>query len=261
MDTVKNMGSGRVSLHTRPREMRGQSKAFAWSVGIHLIVFMLVFGVMMETTPVRKTLIIDFSLGDQPEAKQAAQPFSKTESKSETEGVHQPFPNKIAEQPASSEKNVVMQQAPQAERVTGTENQVKAATPEPSQRPSPNAGAGAPRYGNGYGSSSSPSFSGLGNGMERPEMKYVKAHFSAIRNAIISKLSYPRLARRMGWTGTVKVSFVVNEDGGVSNVKVLETSGVEVLDNNALETISRGSPYPKPPCKAEIVMPITYRLD
>lgn len=241
--------------------MREQNKAFAYSVAIHLIMLILVFGVMRATTMERNTLIIDFSLGDQPEAKHSAQPFCRSGSKSGTAGAHRPIPAKIAEQNVSPAKDVVMQQAPQTHQVTETENQVKAPTPEPAQRPAPDAGAGAPRYGNGYGSSGSPSFSGPGNGMERPEMKYVKAHFSAIRNAIISKLSYPRFARRMGWTGTVKVSFVVNEDGSVSNVKVLETSGVEVLDNNALETISLGSPYPKPPCKAEIVMPITYRLD
>jgi len=92
-------------------------------------------------------------------------------------------------------------------------------------------------------------------------MKYVKAHFAAIRNAIIRKLSYPPVARRMGWAGTVKVSFVVNEDGSVNSVKVLTTSGFELLDNNAVETIRRGSPYPKPPVMAEMVMPITYRLE
>jgi protein TonB len=92
-------------------------------------------------------------------------------------------------------------------------------------------------------------------------MRYVKAHFAAIRNAITSKLSYPPAARRMGWTGTVKVSFVVNEDGGVSNVRVIEPSGHELLDSSAVDTIRRGSPYPKPPCMAEIVMPVKFRLD
>jgi periplasmic protein TonB len=89
----------------------------------------------------------------------------------------------------------------------------------------------------------------------------MKAHFAGIRSTIISKLSYPRLARRMGWTGTVKVSFIVNEDGCVNNVQVLTSSGFEALDNNTVETIKRCSPYPKPPVKAEMIMPITYRLD
>jgi protein TonB len=90
---------------------------------------------------------------------------------------------------------------------------------------------------------------------------YVKAQFAAIRNAIIKKLSYPPIARRKGWTGTVKVSFVVSEDGCVDNIRVVATSGFEVLDRNAVETIRRCSPYPRPPCAAEMVMPITYRLD
>jgi protein TonB len=256
MDTVNNMGSGRVGLQTGPEEMRGQNKAFACSVGIHLVVFMLASVVMRTPIPERKTLIIDFSLGDQPEVKQSAQPFSRTESKSKTAEVHRPVPAKIAERhvlPA----NIVMQPATQVQQVIGTENQVTAAIPEPML--SSASGTGAPRYGDG--AAGSKSLSGPGDGSERPEMKYVKAHFAGIRNAIISKLSYPRLARRMGWAGTVKVSFVVNEDGGVNNVKIIATSGFEVLDNNAVETIKHCSPYPKPPCRAEMVMPITYRLD
>ena len=89
----------------------------------------------------------------------------------------------------------------------------------------------------------------------------MKAHLARIRDAIIRKLSYPPLARSKGWAGTVKVSFVVNEDGNVKNVKVLAGSGFEVLDNNVVETVKRCSPFPKPPCLVEMIMPITYRLD
>ncbi|WP_420266888.1 TonB family protein [Candidatus Magnetominusculus dajiuhuensis] len=138
-----------------------------------------------------------------------------------------------------------------------TENQVTAATPQPP--PGSDTSAGERGIADGtepVSATSSPAAT-----TESMEIKYVKAHFGAIRNAITSKLSYPPTARRMGWSGTVKVSFVVNEDGGVSNVKVIETSGHELLDNSAVDTITRGSPYPKPPCRAEIVMPIKFRLD
>jgi periplasmic protein TonB len=256
--------------------MREQSKAFSWSVGIHLIALVLVLGIVRGTTPERKTLIIDFSLADQPAAAQLAQPSRGTESWTEAAKVHRPIPAKVAGQPASPVRDPVRETAPQADRVAATEDRVTVATPEPipssvsdsgvgARKSSVNqelagSGSGLPGSGGGQGSTGPTSSSGQGAVAERPEVRYVKAHFAGIRSSIISKLSYPQLARRKGWAGTVKVSFVVNEDGGVNNVKVLATSGFEVLDNNAIETIRRCSPYPKPPCMAEIVMPITYRL-
>jgi periplasmic protein TonB len=244
--------------------MRGQSKAFACSIGIHVLVCMLVLGLIGSTTPEKRTLIIDFSLGGQSPATQSSQPFYRT------------IPAKMAGRAVSPERNVVREPAPRIQRMAVAEDPVAVATPEPTQSFNPDSGVGAPASPlnpgmagsdartpgsrGGYGSAGSASFPGPSR-TEGAEVRYVKAHFATIRNAIIRKLSYPRLARRMGWTGTVKVSFVVNEDGGVNDVKVLATSGVEVLDNNAVETIRRCSPYPKPPCMAQMIMPITYRLD
>lgn len=241
--------------------MRERNKAFVCSVAIHLLLFLMVIVLMRATAPQRKTFIIDFSLGDQPEVSQSKQPYYRTESRSGAEGLRRPTPAKIAEQHASPAKDVVMEPATQLQRVSGAEERVMAAIQEPTPSTSLSSGAGASGYEVGDGSGGLKSFSAPGSVTESSEMRYVKVHFAGIRNAIIKKLSYPRLARRMGWAGTVKVSFIVNEDGGVSNVRVIETSGVELLDNNAIETIRRCSPYPRPPCRAEMVMPITYRLD
>jgi protein TonB len=34
-----------------------------------------------------------------------------------------------------------------------------------------------------------------------------------------------------------------------------------MLDKNVVETIKRASPFPAPPVRAEIVLPITYELN
>lgn len=91
--------------------------------------------------------------------------------------------------------------------------------------------------------------------------RYVKEQFAYIRDLITSRLAYPPMARKMGWKGQVTVRFAVEEDGSVSGIKILSGSGYGMLDNNAVETIRRGSPYPRPPVRAEFVMPIAYRLD
>jgi periplasmic protein TonB len=89
----------------------------------------------------------------------------------------------------------------------------------------------------------------------------LEEHFSGIREAIEKKLSYPPMARRMGWEGTTEVSSVVREDGAVKDIKVLAGSGFELLDRNVVATVRACSPYLKPPVTAEVIMPITYRLD
>ncbi len=78
-----------------------------------------------------------------------------------------------------------------------------------------------------------------------------------IKEAIRKKLIYPSLARRRGWEGKVVLSFVVCEDGSLSDIKVVEGSGFAILDKNAVVTVGKISPLPKPPLRAELVIPIT----
>jgi periplasmic protein TonB len=93
-----------------------------------------------------------------------------------------------------------------------------------------------------------------------PALAYGREHFAFIHSAIVQRLSYPPVARRKGWCGTVKVSFVVSSDGTAHNIRVVESSGFELLDRNSLEAVKQASPFPKPPVAAEIVMPIAYRI-
>jgi len=97
--------------------------------------------------------------------------------------------------------------------------------------------------------------------VETARQRYLKEQFAYIRDAILAKLGYPGVARRMGWTGTVKVSFCVHENGSVTEVKIIDSSGYGLLDNNAVDAIMRTAPFPCPPVRAEMIMPITYRLD
>lgn len=90
---------------------------------------------------------------------------------------------------------------------------------------------------------------------------YLKKHFSYIRDLIQKSLLYPKIAKAKGWEGKVLVSLVVFEDGNIADIKVTESSGFALLDKNALETIKKASPFPKPPVKAELTLPIVYRLE
>jgi protein TonB len=90
---------------------------------------------------------------------------------------------------------------------------------------------------------------------------YLKEHFASIRDQILQNLVYPQAARRLGWSGKVVVSFVVTTDGAVDKVKVLTSSNYQMLDRNAVETVLKAAPFPRPPISVELVMPIGYKLE
>ena len=51
--------------------------------------------------------------------------------------------------------------------------------------------------------------------------------------------SYPLIARKKGWEGRVIIQAEIDREGNVSEIKVLESSGFEVLDNASLETLKK----------------------
>ncbi len=113
------------------------------------------------------------------------------------------------------------------------------------------AGSGAGNY-NGPGRGSG-SLEGLKN-------QYLREHFAYIRDLILNNITYPPLAKKVGWQGRVLVSFIIMEDGRVTNIKIVKSSGHAVLDRNVLETIREVQPFPKPPVRAELFIPVNYVL-
>jgi len=95
---------------------------------------------------------------------------------------------------------------------------------------------------------------------EKAQQRYLKEHFTYIRDLITKQLVYPPMARKMRWSGKVVVAFIIAEDGTVHNIRVLETSGFPILDKGAAETVRNTAPFPKPPVRAEIVVPIRFNM-
>ncbi len=91
--------------------------------------------------------------------------------------------------------------------------------------------------------------------------RYLKENFSYVRDAIQKNISYPRVARQMGWEGKVVVSFIVCIDGHAKDIKIKEGSGIALLDRNAIETVKKASPFPRPPVEAQLLIPIKYSLN
>jgi len=96
---------------------------------------------------------------------------------------------------------------------------------------------------------------------ESAKAKYLNDHFAYIRDKILKNVSYPDTARRKGWQGKVLLSFIITANGSVRALKILQSSGFNVLDKTAIETVRDSAPFPKPLSEAQLVIPIIYHLE
>jgi len=123
------------------------------------------------------------------------------------------------------------------------------------------AGAGP----GGAGSSGSGSSSSAGRGMagsaDGEEKEYLVNNFGYIRDLIVKNLKYPYTARQRGWKGSVTVAFVILENGSVETLRVIKSSGHDLLDESVVKTVRALQPFPRPPTRAEVVVPIAFRLE
>jgi protein TonB len=95
-----------------------------------------------------------------------------------------------------------------------------------------------------------------------PSGKVEEAQFSIISKLVREHLEYPYLARRMGWEGEVLLFFRLNPTGEVEELKVLKSSGFEVLDKSAVNAVKRASKhFPRPKQIVLIKLPIQFKLE
>lgn len=83
---------------------------------------------------------------------------------------------------------------------------------------------------------------------------------------ILERLTYPPAARGSGFQGIVTLGLRISYKGDILEAKIQSSSGYQILDDNALKTARRVSPYPPfPPAIPDrelwINIPIAYQLD
>jgi periplasmic protein TonB len=79
---------------------------------------------------------------------------------------------------------------------------------------------------------------------------------------VYRRLKYPKIARENGITGTVMVSFTINEEGNVEDVKIIESVD-PVLDKEALRVVKLSPPWTPGECgntkvKVTYMFPIVF---
>ncbi len=83
--------------------------------------------------------------------------------------------------------------------------------------------------------------------------------YSFLRKLIEKNLTYPYLARRNAYEGTVVVSFII-ENGTLRNINIVKSSGYSILDKSAVEAIKKIEPLVRFDRNVKIVIPINFRL-
>ncbi len=73
--------------------------------------------------------------------------------------------------------------------------------------------------------------------------KYV----ALIRARIERAKRYPLAAREMGLQGETTLRFVLSPKGELRKLQLLRSSGVQILDQAALEAVKKAAPFPPPP--------------
>jgi len=96
---------------------------------------------------------------------------------------------------------------------------------------------------------------------EETRKRYTAENFRYIGELIGKHTVYPRAAEEMEISGTAIVQFNVKADGSVGQVILTASSGSRILDTNAMATILRSGPFPRPAIPVSLTFPVRYSLE
>jgi protein TonB len=87
---------------------------------------------------------------------------------------------------------------------------------------------------------------------------------ASVEQAFSAHFYYPTLARRKGWEGEVTLAVRVENDGRLTGIHVVSSSGYLVLDHAAMDSLLRARAVPLPGGTLvdglDMVLPVQYRL-
>jgi len=73
------------------------------------------------------------------------------------------------------------------------------------------------------------------------------SYFNKIKHSIELQWEYPEVALRYGLQGRLSLEFAIASNGQLERLRILRSSGSQVLDEEALRAIKAASPFPPLP--------------
>lgn len=258
--------------------MNDRSASLSVSLAFHGMVLLLIYTLNSSFASPPHPILIDFSLADRdsstpdnagqstPAVRSAARPAAS---------IPQPVEKQIPQLPPATPLRELAKQPIASPALEPTGPVAVSASPAlPSQVAPGNsdrATAVSTAWASGSGSQGKPGGSGSGSGSgsaggadqahEQLRGKYRAEHFVYIKKIIQESITYPAQGRRMQWSGVCRISFVVLENGQVSDIRILKSTGHALLDDNVVETIKKVAPFPRPPVSVKLLIPFTYNIN
>jgi len=80
-----------------------------------------------------------------------------------------------------------------------------------------------------------------------PQEEAMLRYQDMVKQKIESCRRYPNWAKKQGFEGIVYLTFIVLSNGQAQDIKVIQSSGFDILDKEAILTIKRANPFPPIP--------------
>ena len=85
-----------------------------------------------------------------------------------------------------------------------------------------------------------------------PDKEAMLDFHNMVKQRIEETRRYPLWAKKKGIQGITRIVFTVMPDGTCRDMKIAGSSGSEILDHEALETLKRAAPFPSVPKKISV---------
>ncbi len=76
-----------------------------------------------------------------------------------------------------------------------------------------------------------------------PQDEAMLRYQDMVKQKIESCRRYPSWAKKQGFEGSVYLAFTLLSDGNARDIEIVQSSGFDILDNEALSTVKRASPF------------------
>lgn len=95
---------------------------------------------------------------------------------------------------------------------------------------------------------------------------YLKKYAGILQSRILDKITYPVSAKAAGFQGKVKLGLHLSYVGELMDIVVRDSSGYNILDENAVASARKATPFPPFPASIDkkdiwIDIPVAYQLD
>lgn len=103
--------------------------------------------------------------------------------------------------------------------------------------------------------------------INQEDLKATKNGYGNTLWSLISKhKKYPRIAQTRGWQGEVILELLLDGNGKLLEKNIIQSSGYDSLDQQALEMVTKAAPFPTPPEALRgnnftIRVPIPFKLE